>query len=83
LPVGIVNAKIRPDVPAARVRRGFHSEVCMLKIGDVVVTTSHPGPFTIIDIQGDALTIVTAQGLKKVVRSANVRALEKGKPAPS
>jgi len=55
----------------------------MLKIGDVVVTTSHPGPFTIVDIQGDALTIVTAQGLKKVVRAANVRILDKEKPASS
>jgi hypothetical protein len=59
------------------------SEDGMLKIGDVVVTTSHPGPFTIVDIQGDALTIVTAQGLKKVVRAANVRLLEKEKPASS
>ena len=55
----------------------------MLKIGDVVVTTSHPGPFTIVDIQGENLTIVTAQGLKKVVRAANVRTLEKEKPASS
>jgi hypothetical protein len=53
-------------------------EDAMLKIGDVVVTTSHPGPFTIIDIQGDTITMVTAQGLKKVVRTANVRLLEKG-----
>jgi len=55
----------------------------MLKIGDVVVTMAHPGPFTIVDIQGDVLTIVTADGLKKVVRSANVRLLEKAKPASS
>ena len=55
----------------------------MLKIGDVVVTTSHPGPFTIVDIRGDVLTIETAQGLRKVVRSANVRQLEKAKPASS
>jgi hypothetical protein len=55
----------------------------MLKIGDVVVTMSHPGPFTIIDIKGDALTIVTAQGMQKVVRSSNVRLLDKAKPAPS
>ncbi len=55
----------------------------MMKIGDVVVTMSHPGPFTIIDIKGDALTIVTAQGLQKVVHAANVRLLEKTKPAPS
>jgi hypothetical protein len=55
----------------------------MLKIGDVVVTMAHPGPFTIVDIQGDVLTIVTAEGLKKVVRAANVRRLEKEKPASS
>ncbi len=55
----------------------------MLKVGDVVVTTSHPGPFTIVEINGDALTIVTAQGLRKVVRAANVRPLEKAKPASS
>ncbi len=55
----------------------------MLKIGDVVVTMSHPGPFTIVDIQGDVLTIETAHGLRKIVRSANVRQLEKAKPASS
>lgn len=55
----------------------------MLKIGDVVVTMSHPGPFTIVDIKGDTLTIVTAQGLQKVVRAANVRPLEKAQPASS
>jgi hypothetical protein len=83
LPARIANAKIRRGAAAGRSDGGFHWEACMLKIGDVVVTTSHPGPFTIVDIQGDALTIVTAQGLKKVVRSANVKSLEKGKPAPS
>lgn len=55
----------------------------MLKIGDVVVTMSHPGPFTVVEISGDTLTIVTAQGLRKVVRSANVRVLRKAEsPAP-
>jgi hypothetical protein len=49
----------------------------MLKIGDVVVTTSHPGPFTVVDIQGDTITIVTQRGLQKVVRATNVRVLEK------
>ena len=55
----------------------------MVKIGDVVVTTSHPGPFTVVDVQGDVLTIETAQGLRKVVRAANVRRLEKAEPASS
>ncbi len=53
----------------------------MLKIGDVVVTMSHPGPFTVVDIKGETVTIVTAQGLRKVVRASNVRRLEKEKPA--
>jgi hypothetical protein len=53
----------------------------MLKVGDVVVTTSHPGPFTILAIEGDTLTITTAQGLRKLVRSANVRLLAKDEPA--
>jgi hypothetical protein len=60
-----------------------HEESDMLKIGDVVVTMSHPGPFTIVDIKGPDLVIVTAQGLKKVVRATNVRLLEKEKPASS
>ncbi|MBI3768084.1 MAG: hypothetical protein HY271_06245 [Deltaproteobacteria bacterium] len=77
------DAKIRADPRVARAHGVHHAEDGMLKIGDVVVTMSHPGPFTIVDIKGDALTIVTAQGLQKVVRSANVRALEKAKPAPS
>jgi hypothetical protein len=60
-----------------------HEESDMLKIGDVVVTMSHPGPFTIVDIKGPDLVIVTAHGLKKVVRATNVRLLEKEKPASS
>jgi len=55
----------------------------MLKIGDVVVTMSHPGPFTIVDIKGPDIVIVSDQGLKKVVRAINVRRLEKEKPASS
>jgi hypothetical protein len=82
LPGAAGDAKIhrRGATCARRVAQGENG---MLKIGDVVVTMSHPGPFTIIDIQGDALTIATAQGLQKVVRAANVRLLEKTKPAPS
>src|SRR5512140_2966950 len=83
LPGRAADAKIRRGPRAGRARGTAHPEERMLKIGDVVVTTSHPGPFTIVDIQGDALTIVTAQGLRKVVRSANVRPLEKAKPASS
>ena len=53
----------------------------MLKIGDVVVTTSHPGPFTIVEIDGETITMVGPQGLRKVVRASNVRLLDREKPA--
>jgi hypothetical protein len=53
----------------------------MLKIGDVVVTTSHPGPFTVVEIDGETVTMVTAQGLRKVVRASNVKRLDRPKPA--
>jgi len=55
----------------------------MLKIGDVVVTTSHPGPFTIVEIRGNDLVILTARGLKKTVHAGNVRVLQKAEPASS
>ena len=53
----------------------------MLKIGDVVVTMAHPGPFTVVEINGDTITIVTAQGLRKVVRASNVRVIDREEPA--
>ena len=55
----------------------------MIRIGDVVVTMSHPGPFTVEDVRGDDLVIVSAQGLRKVVRAGNVRLLDKPKAATS
>jgi hypothetical protein len=60
-----------------------HEESGMLKIGDVVVTTSHPGPFTVVEIRCNDVVIVTARGLKKTVRASNVRLLEKEEPASS
>jgi len=83
LPASVGDAKIRRRRRSAHARRHAQGENGMLKIGDVVVTTSHPGPFTIVDVQGDVLTIETARGLRKVVRSANVRQLETAKPASS
>ena len=55
----------------------------MPKIGDVVVTMSHPGPFTVVDIDGEMLTITTAQGFQKRVLATNVRILEKAEPPPT
>ncbi len=48
----------------------------MFKIGDVVVTMAHPGPFTIVEVHEDTLTIVSSEGLRKMVRSCNVRLLK-------
>jgi hypothetical protein len=45
----------------------------MLKIGDVVVTMSYPGLFTIIAIAGEDVTIVDAEGRTRLVRGSNVR----------
>lgn len=46
-----------------------------LQIGDVVVTMSYPGIFTVVDIKGDDVTIATSDGIPKTVRLANVRRL--------
>ncbi len=54
--------------------------VTMPKIGDVVVTMSHPGPFTVVAIDGETLTITTAQGFQKQVLARHVRILEKPEP---
>ena len=77
------DAKIEPVAGRSGEGTAAHEELDMLKIGDVVVTMSHPGPFTIVDIRGPDLVIETAQGLRKVVRATNVRLLEKEKPASS
>ena len=55
----------------------------MVKIGDMVVTMSQPGPFTVVEVRGDVLTIVSASGLTKVVRVAHVRPLEKASQSSS
>ena len=48
-----------------------------LQIGDIVVTMSYPGIFTIVDIKGDDVTIAATDGIRRVVRSANVRRLNR------
>jgi hypothetical protein len=48
-----------------------------VEIGDVVVTMSYPGIFTVVDIKGEDVTIAAANGTPKVVRLANLRRLNR------
>jgi preprotein translocase subunit YajC len=45
----------------------------MLKAGDVVVTMSYPGLFTIVEVVGDDVKIADGEGNVKTVRASNVR----------
>lgn len=49
----------------------------MLKIGDVVVTMSYPGLFTVLEIDGETLTLGAADGGKILVSESNVRRLDR------
>lgn len=50
----------------------------MLKVGDVVVTMSYPGLFTIVEIADDHVKIADADGSVRVVQAANVRNVRRG-----
>lgn len=45
----------------------------MLKVGDIVVTMSYPGMFTIVALEGDQVVIADAAGVTRTVLGANVR----------
>jgi len=45
----------------------------MLRPGDVVVTMSYPGLFTVVVVAGDDVKIVDATGTIRTVRAANLR----------
>jgi hypothetical protein len=45
----------------------------MLKVGDVVVTMSYPGLFTVVALEGDDVRIDDGQGRTYLVRGSNVR----------
>ena len=49
----------------------------MVKVGDIVVTMSYPGLFTVLAIEGETLTLASADGRTVTVRAANVRRLER------
>ena len=50
----------------------------MLKVGDVVVTMSYPGLFTVLEITGEDVKIADGTGRVRVVRAANVRGVRRG-----
>ena len=52
----------------------------MLSLGDVVVTMSYPGLFTIVEITGDDVKIADAEGTIRTVRAANVRRVTRPNP---
>lgn len=45
----------------------------MVSVGDVVVTMSYPGMFTVTHIQGDQVTIIDRNGVSRTVLTANMR----------
>ena len=50
----------------------------MLKVGDVVVTMSYPGLFTVVAIAGDDVRIDDGAGRTYLVRGSNVRRVTRG-----
>jgi hypothetical protein len=45
----------------------------MLTIGDIVVTMSYSGMFTVVALDGDQVVITDGNGVTRTVLSANVR----------
>lgn len=54
-----------------------------LKVGDIVVTMSYPGLFTVVAIAGDDVRIIDGDGLTHVVRGSNVRRVNRPDVPPS
>ncbi|MCC6763603.1 MAG: hypothetical protein IT293_02985 [Deltaproteobacteria bacterium] len=55
----------------------------MLKIGDVVVTMSYPGIFTVVETHGDAVTISDGGSRILKVQASNVRRVKRDAPTAS
>jgi len=53
------------------------TEVSMLQIGDEVVIMSAPGRFQVVAIDGAAVTIENAEGIRKTVLESTLRRLDK------
>lgn len=53
------------------------SRAAVIKVGDIVVTMSYPGLFTVVAIDGETVTLGGADGRTIVVQQANLRRLER------
>lgn len=47
------------------------------KEGDVVVTMSYPGLFTVVRVDGENVEITDGLGMTRVVRGSNVRRVDR------
>jgi hypothetical protein len=52
----------------------------MVQIGDDVVVMSAPGRFRVVALDGQAVTIENAEGVRKTVLQQSVRRLERVEP---
>jgi hypothetical protein len=52
----------------------------MVHIGDEVVVMSAPGRFRVVAVDGMAVTIENAEGVRKTVLEQSLRTLERRKP---
>ena len=59
----------------------MREKIRVLSVGDVVVTMSYPGMFTVLEINGEHVTIADGDGRTKVVRGSNVRRVDRNKDA--
>jgi hypothetical protein len=50
----------------------------VLQVGDVVVTMSYPGIFTVVEVVGGDVRIADPEGNVRTVRSSNVRRVRAG-----
>lgn len=62
---------------AVHLRAALTDVVAELAAGDVVVTMSYPGLFTLVEIRGDEATIASVDGQHKTVRLANLRRVQR------
>jgi hypothetical protein len=53
------------------------SLIPMPKVGDVVVTMSYPGLFTVVEVAGEDVKIAAPDGRVRTVRASNVRQVDR------
>ena len=68
---------------AFHLRAALNGDMAELTTGDLVVTMSYPGLFTVVEIRGDEATIASVDGQRKIVRLANLRRVQRPTDATS